>query len=83
MSESGSWREMIPLMKAIYERNCVGCCWHIVLDDDNIEDGHVEYCIEYAAERGHEDCIALGPLMLRASRTPTFTCVKGYYGQRS
>jgi hypothetical protein len=83
MGKLKSWREMIPLMKAIYERNCVGCCWHIVLDDDNIEDGHVEYCINYAAEKGHQDCIALGPLMLSASRTQRLRASRSYYGQRS
>lgn len=47
----------------IYEGSCAGCCWHITLDDGNVEDLHVEFCIAEAAREGHPDCVALGPLM--------------------
>lgn len=47
------------------EGNGAGGSLHIVLDDFNFEDGHVDYCIEYAEERGDEEGARLGR-MLRA-----------------
>jgi hypothetical protein len=32
--------------------NGAGGSLHIVLDDGNIETGHIKYCREYAVERG-------------------------------
>lgn len=39
----------------------VGCCLHIVTDNDNIEDSHVDFCIKRATAQGtgHEDCLKL------------------------
>lgn len=35
------------LIKVIYNKySCVGGQLHIVLDDENIEDGHIKYCLE-------------------------------------
>lgn len=46
-----------------------GCCWHSVLDDQNVKDTNVQYCIEYAKVNypDHVDCLALAPLMERMS----------------
>ena len=32
------------LCAAIYERHPCGCCWHIVLDDGNVDDDAVAFC---------------------------------------
>lgn len=42
--------EVMPLVNAFYafDGNACGGSLHIVLDDENIEDGHVDYCIAYA-----------------------------------
>lgn len=44
--------EVMPLATAYYRfPGCgVGGCLHIVLDDENIEDGHIQYCIECARD---------------------------------
>jgi uncharacterized protein (TIGR02996 family) len=42
---------------------------HIVLDDGNVEDDHVRWCIQYAAEHGDEEGRQLGEVLLRMSRT--------------
>lgn len=35
------------LIKIIYNKySCVGGQLHIVLDDENIEDGHIKYCLQ-------------------------------------
>ncbi len=61
--------EVAPLVAALYERHCAGCCFHIVLDDGNVEDSSVEFCMQFAAENECSECMALGPLLLRMSRT--------------
>ena len=61
--------EVRPLVVALYKRNQVGCCLHIVLDDGNVHDDHVQFCIDLAKTKGHEDCLALAKLLLRMSRT--------------
>jgi hypothetical protein len=38
----------------IYARHAAGCCLHIVLDDSNLEQRHIEFCARESC--GHEDC---------------------------
>ena len=63
----------IELANRIYRRNCVGCCLHIVLDDGNIEDSHVAFCVEQTnkpVHKGpHDDCRELADLMMTFSKT--------------
>jgi hypothetical protein len=61
--------ELLPLVAAIYSRSVVGCCLHIVLDDENIRDSDVKFCLERAKERGHDDCLQAATLLLRMSKT--------------
>ena len=61
--------EVAPLVKAVYKRSLVGCCWHILLDDGNVDDGSVQFCISEALKRQHPECIALIDPMLRMSKT--------------
>lgn len=42
------------LIMKIYEFNCVGANCHIVLDDQNIDDDDIEFCIGAAKENYHE-----------------------------
>lgn len=59
----------MPLVRALYARHPCGCCLHIVLDDGNIEDGHVKFCIEFAKEENCQECIELGNKLLLMSKT--------------
>ena len=61
--------EVLPLVLALYERNCVGCCLHILLDDGNVKDSHALFCLEYAKKAGHADCIKLAELICQMSTT--------------
>jgi len=63
--------EIAPLVRALYRsrHGGAGCCLHVVLDDGNVEDSSVEFCILYATERGHEFCTALGRALRSMSRT--------------
>lgn len=49
--------------------NEVGGSLHIVLDDQNLEDSNVRFCIEGAHERGDLAGELLGWLLLGASRS--------------
>jgi hypothetical protein len=58
---------VLPLVRALYRtpEGGSGCCLHIVLDDFNVEDSHVEFCIGYARSEGHADCEALSRVLRR------------------
>jgi hypothetical protein len=63
--------EVMPLVRAYYakEENGAGGSLHIVLDDGNVEDSSVEFCIEEAEKRGDKDGVELGKILLRMSKT--------------
>lgn len=56
-----------------------GCCWHIFLDDHNLDDDSVAFCVGRAAEASHPICVALGPFVLRMSATQRAKLVHGGY----
>lgn len=61
--------EVTPLVEALYQRHGAGCCLHIVLDDGNVRDSDVDFCVTYAEEQGHEDCLHLAQQLRAMSRT--------------
>ena len=63
--------EVMPLVKALYERweGGAGCCLHILLDDDNIDDDSAVFCLNNAIESRHADCEQLARLICRMSWT--------------
>lgn len=61
--------EVLPMVDELYKRNPVGCCLHIVLDDDNLKDGDVLFCIHQAEAAGHTSCAELGEKLLQLSQT--------------
>ena len=68
--------DVLPLARAIYARSCVGCCLHIVLDDDNVADSHVQFCVEWAVKQGHADCEQLARQLLTMSKTQRLKLAK-------
>ncbi len=60
-----------PMVRALYARpgGSAGCCLHILLDDHNVDDRSAKFCLDYAREMGHADCILLAEHLLRMSRT--------------
>jgi hypothetical protein len=61
--------EVLPLVNALYQEHAAGCCLHIVLDDANVEDHSVQFCLEQAKKEGHPRCIELAEKLLLMSRT--------------
>jgi hypothetical protein len=69
----------ISALQAVYRTNAAGCCWHILADDGNVEQGHVIFCEEYAREHGHPACIAVIEPMSKLSRTQREKMVAKHY----
>jgi len=65
-------RECAVLAAAIRAANggATSCCLHIVIDDGNLRNGDVDFCIDYARERmpAHVACLALAEELRRHSR---------------
>ena len=61
--------DLYPLVADIYARNPMGCCLHIAISDENIDNSHIEFCIYHAVENGHFDCERVSRLLLLMSRT--------------
>jgi len=57
--------EVLPLVKELYERNGAGGCLHIVLDDGNLDDHNVEFCIRWAEDQSCPRCVTLGNLLYK------------------
>ena len=49
--------------------NSAGGTLHIVLDDGNIDDGSVRFCLDRATEEGDAKGVELAGLLLRMSKT--------------
>jgi hypothetical protein len=58
--------DALPLKASIYARHGAGCCLHVVIDDGNLGDSTIRYCLDGAE---HDDCRALAVMMLQM--TPT------------
>lgn len=63
--------EVMPLIEAYYAKsgNGVGGSLHIVLEDGNVEDHHVRWCLECAEKHGDTDGVELAKLLLAMSKT--------------
>jgi hypothetical protein len=72
--------QLIEAAKAYYSMpgNGVGGSLHIVLDDDNIEDSHIQWCIDYASSKGDNEGVLLGKMLLAASYTQRRKLVNSY-----
>lgn len=51
------------------ESNLAWGSLHIVLDDHNVKDHHVEHCIQYAEEQGDTEGAELGRILLKLSKS--------------
>ena len=44
---------VVGLIRRIYMKSCVGCCWHVVLDDDNWDS--IGFCKQQARDHASHD----------------------------
>jgi hypothetical protein len=61
--------EVIDRFRAYHLDNPAWGALHIVLDDFNVHDVHVEHCIKYAEEEGDAEGAALGRILLQMSKS--------------
>lgn len=63
--------EVLPLVRAYYAKpgNGAGGNLHIVLDDYNVRDDDVQFCLDLAEQFNDEDGAALAKLLLKMSKT--------------
>lgn len=73
--------EVLPLVRAYYQKpgNGVGGNLHIVLDDGNVEDSHVLFCLECAEQEGDADGIQLCQMLLQMTKTQRRKLYKTHY----
>ena len=71
-----TWRDLKAAVDKVRAHSAVGCCWHIVLDDDNTDARSVVFCAGYALNKRCKPCMALAPLMLSSTETQRKKAVK-------
>lgn len=72
--------EVIQLAKKLYEDHCAGCCLHITLDDGNVRDSDVEFCMKRAIEKAHPLCQEIAGKLLLMTKTQRLRVRRGRYG---
>ena len=61
--------DVLERFAAYYRREPVWGSLHVVLDDGNVEDRSVRFCLEYAEREGDVEGAELARLLLRLSRS--------------
>lgn len=61
--------EVIEKFVLYLRKNSAWGSLHIVLDDENLDDKSVQFCIEWAEERSDHDGVELGKILLSMSKT--------------
>ena len=73
--------EILPLLKEYRDKddNGAGGNLHIVLDDGNVNDSDVIFCLERAREPNDTDGIKLAELLLQMSKTQRSKIASMFY----
>lgn len=61
--------ELLARFRAYYLKHPTWGSLHVVLDDDNLHDAHVAYCLDWAEGIGDEEGAALARILLPMSRS--------------
>lgn len=61
--------EVLDRFRAYHQQHPTWGCLHIVLDDENVADADVRYCLAYAQHEGDTEGVALAEILLAMSRT--------------
>lgn len=61
--------DVMPLVNDYYRNNGTGGALHLVLDDGNVDDSHVSFCLNEAAQNDDLPGVHLALLLLRMSKT--------------
>ena len=74
------------LMLAIESQMAAGCCWHILLEDGNVDDDDVRFCIDWAEGNGERcrcptSCRSIGGYLKAMSKTQRLKLIAGGYAK--
>jgi len=58
------WEIIVNEVRELYEEHPTGCCLHIALDDGNIDEDDILWCVNYAKDQGHPKCYILANRLL-------------------
>ena len=61
--------DVFPRVQELYARHPAGCHLHVVLDDGNVSDAAVKFCISAAMAAGCVECKEVGILLEGMSKT--------------
>lgn len=61
--------EVMPLVLALYKARNSACCLHIVLENNNIDNSHIEFCLDTAFKAQHLDCSLLAKILMQMTKT--------------
>ena len=61
--------DVAKLVDEYYKTNKTGGSLHLVLDDNNVDDSHVNYCLNVAIENNDLPGVKLAKLLLLMSKT--------------
>lgn len=63
--------DILPLLLAYYAKpgNAVGGSLYTIMENGNIQDKHVQYCLDSARANGDDDGVLLAEMLLRMSKT--------------
>jgi len=64
-------RLTVPQLRLLCQplKDQCGCCLHVVLDDGNVKDADVEFCVQWAKEKQHPYCELVALCLLTMSKT--------------
>jgi len=70
MTQTEAAARAAELTKQVYAapKGAVGCCLHILTDDCNINDDDVQWCLNYAKERGCQLCVETARVYLSLTK---------------
>lgn len=73
--------DVLPVAKeyVALPQNSVGGSLHIVLEDDNIDNHSVDFCIQWAKDHGDEAGVRLGEMIRRLTITQRKKLVRMIY----
>lgn len=69
MSKPTITPELLARFRAYNAKHAAWGSLHIVLDDQNVRDSDVEFCVKFAQERGDAEGEELGKILLQMSKT--------------
>jgi hypothetical protein len=69
MNDKPTIPEVLDRFRAYHESEPVWGSLHIVLDDGNVDDSDVMFCVRYALENGDDEGAELARILLKMSRT--------------